>query len=201
MLWIFIMKSYLSSSGFFLYLSSNVLSHTVWSSKWEHRWFEAILTQWGWVTYICIGKLAIIGSDNGLPPGRRQTINSTNAAILLITPLGTNFSEILIGIQTCSLKNMHFKMSSAKWCPFCLGLDVLIARCVDSIRTSAGAVITELGSMHLRDRHLKGKYVPSKWRITKLWGCECSQSYRMLGVPCWCWWRKHVPCVVLTLVT
>ena len=43
-------------------------------------------------------KLSIIGSDNGLSPGRRQAIIWTNAGILLIEPLGTNFSEILIEI-------------------------------------------------------------------------------------------------------
>ena len=41
-------------------------------------------------------KLIIIGSDNGLSPGRRQAIIWTNAGILLIGPLGTNFIEILI---------------------------------------------------------------------------------------------------------
>ena len=73
------------------------------------------LTHWGRVTHICVGNLAIIGSDNGLSPGRRQAIIWTNAGILLIGPLGTNFSEILIGIQTFSFKKMHLKMSSAKW--------------------------------------------------------------------------------------
>ena len=76
------------------------------------------LTHWGRVTHICVGKLTIIGSDNGLSPGRRQAIIWTNAGILLIRHLGTNFSEILIGIQTFSFKKMHLKMSSAKWCPF-----------------------------------------------------------------------------------
>ena len=66
-----------------------------------------------------------IGSDNGLSPGRRQAIIWTNAGILLIGPLETNFSEILIGIQTFSFKKMHLKMSSAKWRPFRLGLNVL----------------------------------------------------------------------------
>ena len=33
-----------------------------------------ILTHWGWVTHICVRKLATIGSDNGLSPGRRQAI-------------------------------------------------------------------------------------------------------------------------------
>ena len=48
--------------------------------------------------YICIGKLTIIGSDNGLRPGWRQAIVWTNAGILLIGPLGTHFSKISIGI-------------------------------------------------------------------------------------------------------
>ena len=85
-----------------------------------------LLTHWGWVIHICIGKLTIIGSDNGLSPERRQAIIWTNARILLIGPLGTNFREILIKIITFSFKKMCLKVSSAKWCPFCLGLNVLI---------------------------------------------------------------------------
>ena len=85
------------------------------------------LTHWGRVTRICVGNLTTIGPDNGLSPGRRQAIIWTNAVILLIEPLGTNFSEILIEMHTFSIKKMHLKMSSAKWCPFCLGLNVLNA--------------------------------------------------------------------------
>ena len=81
--------------------------------------------QHGRVMHICIGKLTIIGSDNGLSPERRQAIIWTNAGILLIGPLGTNFSEILIEIQTFSLKKIHLKMSSANCCSFRLGLNVL----------------------------------------------------------------------------
>ena len=43
-------------------------------------------------------NLVIIGSDNGLSPVRRQAIIWTNTRILLIEPLGTNFSEILVEI-------------------------------------------------------------------------------------------------------
>ena len=57
-------------------------------------------THWGRVTHICVGNLTIIGSDNGLSSGRRQAIIWTNVGILLIAPLGTNFSELLIEIQT-----------------------------------------------------------------------------------------------------
>ena len=79
------------------------------------------LTHWGRVTQICVSKFTIIGSDNGLSPIRRQAIIWTNAGILLIRTLGTNFSEILIQIHTFSIK----KMWSGKCRPFCLGLNVL----------------------------------------------------------------------------
>ena len=62
---------------------------------------STVLTHCDQVMHICVGKLTIIGSANGLSPGRRQAIIWTNAGILLIGPLGTNFSEILI----CRLEN------------------------------------------------------------------------------------------------
>ena len=77
------------------------------------------------MTHVCVGELTIIGSNNGLSPGRRQVIISTNAGILLIEPLRTNFSEISIEIHTFSFKEMHLKMSSGKWRPFYLDLNVL----------------------------------------------------------------------------
>ena len=85
-----------------------------------------MLTHWGRVTDICVGKLTSIASDDGLSPGRRQAIIWNIAEIMLIGRLGTNFSEILIKIQTFSLKKIRLKMSSAKCRPFCLGLNVLM---------------------------------------------------------------------------
>ena len=82
------------------------------------------LTHWGRVTHICVSKLTIIDSDNGLSPGRRQAIIWTNAGILLIRTLGTNFSENLSSIHAFSFKKMHLKMLSVKWRPSCLGLNV-----------------------------------------------------------------------------
>ena len=70
--------------------------------------------------HIFVSKLTIIDSDNGLSPEWRQAIIWTNAGILLIGPLWTNFSEILIQILTFSFKKMRLK-----WRPFCLGLNVL----------------------------------------------------------------------------
>ena len=85
---------------------------------WAH------LTHWGRVTHICVGNLTIIGSDNGLSPGRRQAITWTNVGILLIRPLGTNFSEILIGIQ-------HFHSRKGIWkCRLRNGVHLSRPQCV-----------------------------------------------------------------------
>ena len=69
-------------------------------------------------------RKTIIGSDNGLLRGRRQANVWTNDRILLIEPLGTIVSEILIETHAFSFKKMHLKMSSGKCQPFCLGLNV-----------------------------------------------------------------------------
>ena len=95
------------------------------SREFHLRVWTVNLNYFGRVTPICVSKFTIIGSDNGLSPIRRQAIIWTNAGILLIRTLGTNFSEILIQIRTFSNKKMYLKMSSGKWRPFYLGLNVL----------------------------------------------------------------------------
>ena len=75
------------------------------------------MTHWGRVMHMCI--------INGLLPNWRRAIIWTNAGILLIGPLAINVSEILIEIHTFSFRKMDFKMLSAKWRPFCLGVNVL----------------------------------------------------------------------------
>ena len=85
---------------------------------------ELQLTHCGRVIHICISKLTI-GSDNGLSPGQRHTIIWTNARILSIHTLGTNFYGILNEIHTFSITKMYLKILFAKWHPFCLGLNIL----------------------------------------------------------------------------
>ena len=75
---------------------------------------STVLTHWGRVTHIWVGKLTSIGSNNGSSPGQRQAIIWTNAGILLIEPVGTNFSELFIEIKAFSLTKLHLKMSFAK---------------------------------------------------------------------------------------
>ena len=88
---------------------------------------QGILTHRGRVMHTCVSELTISGSDNGLAPGRGQAIIWTNAGIFLIRTLGMNLSEMLIKIHTFLFTKMHLKISSAKWRPFCLGLNVLKA--------------------------------------------------------------------------
>ena len=103
--------------------SNQTLFYVPWTVK--DRTHGPALTHWGRVTHICVSKLTTIGSDNGLSPGRRQAIIWSNAGILFNWTLGTNFSEILSEIDSFSFKQMRLKMSSGKWRPYCLGLNVL----------------------------------------------------------------------------
>ena len=69
------------------------------------------LIDWGRVTHICVGNLAIIGSDNCLSPGRCHAIIWTDAGILLIGPSETDFNEILIKNHTFSFNKIYLTMS------------------------------------------------------------------------------------------
>ena len=75
------------------------------------------------MTHICVNKLTIIGSNNGLSPGRRQSIIWTNAGILLIGPLGTNFNEtsrIIYFIQENGFQNVVRKLTEIVSRPHCV---------------------------------------------------------------------------------
>ena len=61
-----------------------------------------------------------------MPPFQRQAIIWTNVGILFIGALETNFCEIFIEIHTFMPMKMQLEMSSGKWRPFCLALNVLI---------------------------------------------------------------------------
>ena len=93
------------------------------SGKWRPLWVSLnvlkqfrVLTHWGRVMHICISKLTISGSDNGLLHGQHQAIIQTNSGILLIRPLGPNFNKISISIHTFTLKksieNVIWEMAS-----------------------------------------------------------------------------------------
>ena len=78
------------------------------------------------MTHICVSKLTIFGSDNGLSPGRHQAIIWTNDWIMIIVSLETNFSEInlyqnfYISFQEYALENGVWKLGAILSRPQCV---------------------------------------------------------------------------------
>ena len=72
-----------------------------------------------------VSKLTIIGSDNGLSPGRHQAIIWHQCWNAVNWTLSNKLQEIFIEIHTFSFKKMHLKISFGKLWPFSLGLNVL----------------------------------------------------------------------------
>ena len=94
----------------------NVPSHI--SNCWN---FEFTLSK----GYIQHAHFVFLHAKPWIPGGENSIFTVVTDEIYLTGPLGTNFSEILIEIDTFSFKKMHLKMSSGRWRPFCLGLNVL----------------------------------------------------------------------------
>ena len=113
---------------------------------------------WGFIKYkkICVSRLTIIGSDNGLSPGRRQGVIWTNAGILLFGPLGTNFSEILIKIYAFSFRKIHLKMSgkmaSMLSRPQCVDKGVHLTHTLEWLHILCSPACPDPGTVWLRGR-------------------------------------------------
>ena len=76
------------------------------------------LTHCGRVPHICVSKLTIAWTAPSHYLNHcRNIVNWT---------LRNRLQKISIDIQIFSFKKIHFKMSSGKWRPSCLGLNVLI---------------------------------------------------------------------------
>ena len=124
-------------------------------SKWPHK-NRVKHIEARWRIYASLNWV-LICSDNGLSPVRRQAIIWTNAGILLIGPLGTNFREIVIGIQTFSLTKLHLKTSSAKWRLSCLGLNELSNHVTWGLQAITWTDV-DLSSARSIDIHLKKEF-------------------------------------------
>ena len=87
------------------------------------------LSHWGLVTHICVNYVTIIGSYIGLLPGQRQAIIWTNDKKLLIGPLRTNLSEIIIKIfiQENVFENVVWKMLAILSQPRCANQNLNIS--------------------------------------------------------------------------
>ena len=147
-------------------------------------------THWGRVTHICVGKQTIIGSDNGLSPDRRQAIIWINAGILLIGPLATKFNEILIEIHIFLFKEMHLKMSSGKWRPFCLGLNVLRDICNGCIwycnHCLSPIIFLRWPEAIMRWSVFTGIRIPIEWSVFRTYAMPLLRRVR------WAWLNTYV---------
>ena len=112
------------------WIHNNISQNTMWHNQ---------LISSPPVPHICVSELGQhwfrwwLGAYSAPSHYLNQCLNIVNWT------LGTNFGEILIKIRTFSFKNIHLKMLSAKWRPFCPGEDELIIHAPDSclLHTSA----------------------------------------------------------------
>ena len=147
------------------------------------------------MTDVWLSKFTIIDSDNGLSPGRHQTIIWTNAGILLIGPVGTNFSEILITVCIFLLKknafeNVIWKMAAILSQP----------QCVNPLN----AVFVMSPKFTLKKYHCQLN-IPTWYRNCLTVGCELiymlinikSDSYYAYGktrdLPIWLFYSETLP--------
>ena len=72
------------------------------------------------MTHICVGNLTIIGSDNGLSPGRRQAIIWTNAGLLSIGTFWKFNQNSYIFIHENAFESVVWKMSTILSRPQCV---------------------------------------------------------------------------------
>ena len=101
------------------------------------------------MTHICVGKLTIIDSDNGLSTGRSQAIIWTKAGILLIGPLGIYFNEILIGVKENAFENAFENV-------VCEMASILSRpQCVNMIYAIGWGTFLDLRNLILRERYTK----------------------------------------------
>ena len=110
-----------------IYVKATLLKITSISpwDKWVKMYVHIVcLTYPPLVPHIC-------ASDNGLSPVRCQAITWTNAGLLSIGLMWTDFNEIWIWILSFSFKKMHLKLSSAR-----MAAILSRGRCVKIIITS-----------------------------------------------------------------
>ena len=87
--------------------------------------FIYIVTHWSRATHLCVSNLTINGFRSWLVGWPAPSHYLNRCWNIINWPLAINFSESLSEIQIFSFKKMHLEMASAKWRPFCLGLNVL----------------------------------------------------------------------------
>ena len=131
-----------------------------------------------------------IGSGNGLSSVRRQAITWTNAVLLSIGLLRTNFSGIRIGIPSISFKKMQLKLSSTKMAAI-LSMGIWVNEIGPWRHRRFGISVSKLGDvfplMDITCRHSD----QTSFKIPlKVIGFRSGFSGRDISsVYLWCWWQ------------
>ena len=90
-------------------------------STWPLGQTSAILDQTTLITINVLTKLHLnMTSRRYWPFHRSSSALNNHSRLLLIWPLGTNFSETEVIINKISCKEITIEMSSAKWWPLCM---------------------------------------------------------------------------------
>ena len=171
------MRNWVKYSISSLYINMNTWLRLI---QYSAVWYK---TKFG--SQICVSKLTIIGSDNGLSHDRRLAIIWTNARLLLIGPLGTNFSEILIKILTFSFKKMRLKVSFAKRRPFCLGLNVLTSPYAPNACQTRSSVTNANISTSYKNKNNSNITTLSSGYLMHWWLLPVSQWKRPADINIW----------------
>ena len=129
------------------------------------------------MVHICVKKITVIGSDNGFSPDQRQAIIWTNAGILLIGALGTNFGEILIKTNAFSFIKMHLQMLPVKWRQFSQ----------KSHKWNASRLISSCSCLLLNNSHIKCQNTLSSLtqftcRGLRLWNTQGHEVSRYISI-------------------
>ena len=109
--------------------------------------------------HICVSKLTIIGSDNGLSPSRRQAIIWTNAWILLIGPNWNKLQwnsnrNLYIFIQENLFENVVWKKVPILYPPQCVNpyhAELVLGNIFSVISQHGGGTDTEISMGLLPD--------------------------------------------------
>ena len=142
-----------------------------WTFAWKSRMQNVghfvqpsicLLIEAEWRIYASVNKPPLlVMADNGLAPDRRQAIIWTNAGILLMAPLGTNFSEILIEIGPIFIQENAFENVVC-------AMSAILSRSqyVDTIKTCGHCHYPAI-ACHLFDLNLCGSYFQNN--VIMLW--------------------------------
>ena len=171
------------------------------------------------VAQICVNiyasmNLVSISSGNGMSPVPHQAITWTNAGLLSIGLLGSNFSEIHIRILSFSFRNMHLNCRLPKWRTFCPEGDELTQPAgpwfnIKSHLTGIGNPIVEIRRSYDHLISIMGFPIPVRWLLYIESGLRCHTWIHMPSPPLgtaqsllyqrrpsiawWQWWPEKAP--------